>query len=94
MADANMPDRIWAWAWEVDRHRGQWCDEQEIVGEGTEYLTLTGPTLTQVREALETIVAASTCASSRAQARAALSLLTSKEERGDQSSALTASTSP
>ena len=34
----SAPERIWAWAWEVDRHRGQWTETQEIVGEGTEYL--------------------------------------------------------
>lgn len=29
---------IWAWAWEVDRHRGQWSEEQEIIGEGDRYV--------------------------------------------------------
>ena len=32
------PERVWAWAWEVDRHRGQWSEVQEIVGEGAEYI--------------------------------------------------------
>lgn len=36
MSDA--PERIWAWALEVDRHRGQWREVQEIVGEGLEYI--------------------------------------------------------
>ena len=36
MSDA--PERIWAWAWEVDRHRGGWSEVQEIVGEGSEYV--------------------------------------------------------
>lgn len=32
------PDRIWAWPWEVDRHRGQWTEDQEIFGEGSQYI--------------------------------------------------------
>lgn len=32
------PDRILAWAWEVNPRMGQWSDEQQIVGEGAEYI--------------------------------------------------------
>jgi hypothetical protein len=33
---SEAPERIWAWAWEVDRHGGQWSEDNE--GEGVEYL--------------------------------------------------------
>ncbi|MGA0540686.1 hypothetical protein [Neotabrizicola sp. VNH66] len=52
MTDNTMPDRITAWAWEVNPNMGQWETAQSIVGEGAEYLALHGETLGEVRAAL------------------------------------------
>lgn len=32
------PKRIWAWPWEVNPQMGQWTADQQIVGEGAEYV--------------------------------------------------------
>lgn len=32
------PKRIWAWPWEVNPQMGQWTVDQQIVGEGAEYV--------------------------------------------------------
>ena len=34
----NGPKRIWAWPWEVNPQMGQWTADQQIVGEGAEYV--------------------------------------------------------
>lgn len=52
MTDNTMPDRITAWAWEVNPSMGQWESAQSIVGEGQPYLALHGETLTAVKAAL------------------------------------------
>ena len=34
------PDRIFAWPWEVNPNMGQWTADQQIIGEGAEYVRI------------------------------------------------------
>lgn len=45
----SAPERIWAWAWDVNPNMGQWEAERSIVGEGAPYVPEAALTAAQAK---------------------------------------------